>query len=252
MSEQIEVISAETPQVEAEILETEVTEQPAPETQKPDSDKKLTNKLSRQDRKIGQLTAIKHQQAAELEALRKQIAGSQQPQAKSEAPKESDYESYHEYMRALQKHDLEQFKSELSKNGAQEQEALQVQRWAQERTEALGNKAQEFLGANPDAAELLEDYHDLEFPPHIERIFLEADPQETITAFVNLAREGKLEALASMTPTQAAMTIAKASQAKPQVSKAPTPISPARGSAGGGKSLDRMSPDELMAWVNGR
>ena len=81
--------------------------------------------------------------------------------------------------------------------------------------------------------------------------FLEADKPEL--AFYALASEGKLEDLDKMTPTRAARVIALAeikgeemSKARP-VSKAPAPIQQAKGTGTRRKTLDDMSPSELIA-----
>ena len=92
-----------------------------------------------------------------------------------------------------------------------------------------------------------------ELPEHVQTAFLEAE--NPALAVYALAKEGKLQTLITMSPYQAAMAIGRAqdrgealTKAK-QVTNAPAPIAPAKGSGQGGKTLDRMDGNELMAWL---
>jgi hypothetical protein len=92
-----------------------------------------------------------------------------------------------------------------------------------------------------------------ELPEHIQLAFLEAENPSF--AFYSLAKEGKLESMLNMSPYQAAALIARhedkaiaLSKAK-QVTKAPAPLTPAKGTAVGSKSIESMSGKELLKWM---
>lgn len=247
---------------------TETTDAEAPDAESTEVDskgvefpKKAVNAITRRDRQIGKLRAQFEQERAaraELEAKIAQLQQPAQPVKTDGPPKETEFNTYAEYLEARQEFLLNQKLSERDAKASEAQkkqtEALQTQKeqaWAAERETVVAKQAQEFTSTVPDAQAVFEEYADVidEFSPELQRLFLEAD--NTPLAFYNLAKEGKLEALVSMPLARAAMEIGRAqvkAVQKPQT-KAPAPLPAARGSVAGSKSLEQMSPDELLKWV---
>ncbi len=88
-------------------------------------------------------------------------------------------------------------------------------------------------------------------PQAIKEIVLESDNPSY--AIYQLAKDGQLDDLAEASPARAALMIARAedkalAQCKPKT-QAPSPLSSAKGTAKGEKSLDQYSPDELRKWM---
>lgn len=230
------------------VEDSEVKQDETPEETFP---KKAVNALSRRDKQIGKLKAQYEQAQSELNQLRQ--AQAVKPQVKSDgAPKEADFNNYADYMEARTEWKIEQRLADRDGKQQQAQTATQEEAYINSRREHLSATAKEFVKSIPDAQSVIDDHADIadEFPPHIQRLFLDAD--NAPLAFYNLAKEGKLEALASMSPARAAMEIGRAQAqtvTKPQT-KAPAPLPASRGSVASGKSLDSMSGDELLKWIN--
>jgi hypothetical protein len=243
---------------ETEGTQPEVADEPA----KPDQPKelspaeeleKLRRAKARDDRRIGKLTAQKYQYQKEADELRARFSKPEQATQKplnTGEPKETDFNNYAEYMRAVNKYDLQQELAQRDSKQQVTQQTAQEQAWIGQREQAVALKAQEFAKENPEVIALVEEYGEVidELPPAIQRAFLEAD--NAPLAFFNLAKEGRLEELANMSPARAAMEIGRAQMqapAKPKT-KAPTPLPASRGSVASGKSLDQMSGKELLKW----
>lgn len=224
--------------------------------------KKAENALAKAKGKAAQLRAERDQERAARQRLEQQLAQYSQPQTKQASanngePKETDFNNYAEYMRAVQKFDLQQeFAARDSKQQVTQQTA-QEQAWVTQREQAVATKAQEFVKENPEVTDLVEEFGDVidgwqTTHPHITRAFLEAD--NAPLAFYNLAKEGKLEELANMSPARAAMEIGRAQTqaiAKPKT-KAPTPLPAARGSVAVGKKPEDLSGDEIRSWMRAK
>lgn len=214
--------------------------------------KKAVNAISRRDKQIGKLKAQWEQAQAEINQLRQQApqAAPNKPVNEGE-PKESDYQNYHDYMRAVQKYDLGQEIAKLHGKQQETQKTAQDKAWIDQREQAVMQKAQEIAKDNPEIIALIEEHADIadDFSPELQRLFLEAD--NAPLAFYNLAKEGKLEALASMSLAKAAMEIGRAQTQAPTKpkTKAPTPLPASRGSVPSGKSLDDMSGGEIRSWL---
>ena len=159
-------------------------------------------------------------------------------------------------MRAVAKYDTKQELASRESKQKETHQTTQEQQWIAQREQAVAAKAQEFAKETPELLELVEEYGDVidELPPQIQRVFLEAE--NAPLAFYNLAKEGKLESLASMSPARAAMEIGRAQTQAPTkpkpVTNAPAPMSPAKGTGASGKSLDRMSWEETRKWLEAR
>lgn len=251
------------PQADAKVEEQQpentdaTTEQAEPKPVKTPWPKEAENALSRAKgnaARYKQQAQFEAKARAELEAKLAQYEKSQQPQqAKPKstdgAPREEDYETYAEFMDAKTEWKLEQKFAERETKAKESQESAQKEAWRDERKAVVAEQTKELLTENKDILPLLQEYSDLldELPPAIDDLFLEAD--NGALAFLNLAREGKLEALLTMSPTRAAIEIDRAQRQTPsqnEITKAPPPLSPARGVAATGKSLSQMSPKEVL------
>jgi hypothetical protein len=276
-------VAAQTqPEIKAEAVvevkpadEVTETEQESPEetqeesTPDPESEKrKLTNKLAKEQRRIGRLTAEKYQHERERDAEREEVkrlqaklamyeAGSNKPQ--DGKPREEDFEGrpYGDYLDALTDWKFEQ---KLQANQAKESEQktkLETQNWHQERSDALDDNAEQAKEAFPDFQRVI----DKAIPqgglaPHVRKAFLAAD--NGAYALYALAKEGTLEDLNDMSPERAAMQIGRMEDKGLSLSKqktktnAPAPLSPAKGTGSGGKSLHEQSIPELMKMFNNK
>lgn len=248
--------------------EEQETEQQTQEVDTP-FPKKAVNAISRRDKTIGK-------QRAELEAMRAEIArlagqaqgnNQREPQQQPQQPRpqqvnndgrpqEKDYTTYAEYLEAVNDWKIEQRLnqrlSEFTNKQKQEQQTAQDNAWRQERLTAVDQQAAEFAKEYPEIGQLWEEYGDViqEYPDELKNIFLAAD--NAPLAFLNLAKAGKIEAIASMSPAQAAMEIGRA-QAQPPTkpkTKAPTPLPASRGSVPTGKPLKDLTPREAWKLFN--
>ncbi len=216
--------------------------------------KKAVNALSRRDKMIKKLRAEQQKLMEELESLK-----SAKPEADVEAPKEDDFETYGDYLKAVIQHET---KNGLAKTQyEQQQKYLEQQRQQheqliqQERIERVYEQSQEFAKQVPDYNQVLEQNLATvdSFPPEIENLFYEID--NAPLAFYTLAKEGRLETLSTMSPVMAAVEIGRAldrgktSISKRNVTNAPSPMSGVSGKGDAVKSPTEMSPDELMKWV---
>lgn len=235
---------AETPEIAVPEEEVEPKAEPPKQEDAP-WPKKAQNALSRRDKEIGKLRA-------QLQQLQAQREAPPQNQPKSDRPKEADFQTYGEYLKADALYDMRQELAKDKEASKTEELSAKEREWMAERDMEIGQKTQEYMKAIPDYAEVAQENADIlaEMPPHIQKAFYEAD--DAPMAFYNLAKEGKLEALASMSPYRAAMEIARAEMKKPvaQISKAPRPMQGATGKGPSSSSLDSKSPDELMKWLN--
>lgn len=257
-------------QIDDEIAtEEDIAEDETPEDKELDSDgedededspfpKKATRALERRNKKINKLRAEK----AELEQKLAEYANNQQPKEQQinkqstpdglQEPQEDDYDDYAEYLKAVGKYEV---RKEYADNEAQAQYRKQTesqQLWVQERAKQIDVRAAEAVKTIPELNGLYNENQDIieGYSNATKMAFLEADAPEM--AFYALAKEGRLEELDGMSPTRVAREIAlaeirgeKLAKTRPQ-SKAPAPIKPAKGSGTSRKTLDDMSPSELL------
>lgn len=212
--------------------------------------KKALNALSYRDKKIAKLNAEKSSILAEVEQLKQELArykgGNAQP---SEGGlREEDFPTYAEYLKAQA---VEEALNKFKELNPQPQKSQEADPYIVQREQQIAQKAQEYKKTIPDYAQILDSHIEMidALPEAVQHAFYEAD--DAALAFYNLAKSGDLASLAGMTPTQAAMAIAKASVRKPE--SAPPqhrPIAGAKGTGKSGKSLEDMSPAELMNWLN--
>lgn len=242
-------------------IENATAEQPiesdeqSPDDAKPDDDmvvfpKKAINALAHRDRKIGKLKAEQAALRAELEQYRSTQATNQKtsPQPTQDGPREEDFDSYGDFLIARAKFELKQEqKGEESKKQQTEFEAKKAQ-WATEREQFIATKVIEHKKVIPDFETVVNESADIadELPEYVVNAFYEAD--DGALAFYNLAKQGKLEELATMSPYKAAMVIARAQDApvfQPKT-QAPRPMAPAKGTGITSKPLDDLSGKDLL------
>lgn len=242
-------------------IETAASEQPADKAEqsqddaKPEDDmvvfpKKAINALAHRDRKIGKLKAETAALRAELERYTSSQANNQKPspQQSTNGPREEDYESYGEFLIARAKFELKQEQQGNELKQKEAQTSAQKAQWAAERETEILQKRAEYAKAIPDFESVVNEYADYadDFPEYIVQAFYEAD--DAAIAFYNLAKQGKLQELSTMSPFKAAMVIAKAQDApmiQPKV-QTPKPMAPARGTGITSKPLDDLSGKDLL------
>lgn len=224
--------------------------------------KKALNALSKRDKKIGKLQA----QVAALLAEKASWSGGQpQNQATqskqsngSQPPKEEDFDSYGDFLAAKTEYQILQKLSEQQqarqKEETSQRELAAKQEWIESRDEEIGRSASEYAKQIPDFMQVLQECSALSdsMPPHIVELFYEAD--DTAMAIYNLAKEGKIERLASMSPMKAAIEIDRAGSRVPQVKKVSSAPEPMKGASGaqtqGARRLEDLSGEEIIKRLN--
>lgn len=174
------------------------------------------------------------------------------------APKESDFTTLMDYLEAKDKYQeanyewkLEQKISELKPK-----EPVQVDTVQAERIQQIGVKALEFAKAVPEYKSLYQQNADFfeGMPKALEDAIYAAD--DAPLALYALMKEDRLLDLEGMSPQRMAIEIGRAEERgksylnspKP-VSNAPQPFPKAGRVTSGTKSLDNMSPDEILNLV---
>lgn len=222
--------------------------------------KKAENALAKAKGRAAQLKAERDNERAARQRLEQQLAQysqSQNPQQKpvnTGEPKEGDFTSYADYMRAVQKYDLEQGFAKYEGKQQETQKTQQEQAYYEGLYKQTQAKSDEFISQVPDAQSVFDEHAETieACPDNIYKLFLESG--DAPLAAYNLAKQGRLEEIIAMSPAKAAIEIGRAlaqAPAKPKT-KAPTPLPATRGSVPSGKSLDQMSGPELLKWVNSK
>lgn len=228
------------------------TEQPFP--------KKAVNAISRHKKNANKYKAERDAFAKEIEALKKQVETSKTVQRPSE-PKLDEFDTVSEYLKAQARYETQNALSDHENQRAEDRlQTLESQRKdleIEEKVEYVSNQAVEFIEKVPDAKEYMQKYTPLfdaweqQNPDLVEIIYsLDNAPQ----AIYNLAKSGAIETLASRPIQLAAAMLYQAQMTQPKVapkvSQAPKPISAVKGGGASKTSLNSMSPDKLVEWVN--
>lgn len=241
---------------ESQEANTEATEK-EPELTLEEKYRKAENKIRHDREKIAKarakaerLAGEAQQYKAELEKLR---AEREQKATAPQKPKMEDFDSVEDYVDAVATFRAKENNQQAPKEAVLTPEQQQEQIWIAQREAVVAQQAREFIKTNPEAVEIIQDNADVidDFPQHIKNVLL-ASENPTL-AVVNLVKEGRLEYLGYLPKEVAAMEVQRAlSQggAKAAVSKAPAPISTAKGTAVGTKSPESMSVKEALKWVN--
>ena len=248
----IEERAAESEQEDAPATEELTTDEPK-ESDDVVFPKKAINALSRRDKQIGKLQAERAALQAELQTYREKAITAQN----QDAPNEDSFDNYGDYIKAVARHELKQETSQEAQKDAEARLQETDQRWLDERSNYTIEKTREAISTIPGLQQLITENADVvaSLHPNTERAFLEAD--EPVLAFYALAKEGKLEALQSMSPAKAAMEIGKAEirgaeymKNKP-VTKAPAPITPLKGNGQVNKNINGQSSwSDIQKWLN--
>lgn len=213
--------------------------------------KKAVNALSRRDKIIAKERAEKAAILAELEQLRSMSQAKPQEKPIADGPPNvEDFEGdYVEFLEANILYKIKQEQVLREQENLKIQSQNQQQQWEAEREQVIAKNAEAHTTQIPDFAQVVDEYADIAdtFSPELQRVFLEAD--DAALAFYNLAKEGKLQSLAQMSPYKAAMEIAIAQTKKPslnRVTSAPDPIKGVSSRGSSTKSTDEMSGEELL------
>lgn len=219
-------------------------------------EKKLLNAMSHRDRRIGKLTAQRYETEAKIRQLEEQLAKyNTKDVPKSTAPETSKFDNYEDYLVALADYKVNEKLTESEKKRQQEQSQVHENTRHVERVAHLEENDIAAREHFPDFENVFKENEPviMDAPDHVKKAFLEAD--NPAYAFYALAKEGKLEDLFTMSPYQVVSTIGKyedkglALSKTKQVTKAPAPLAPAKGTGGSGKSLNSMSGNDLLDWV---
>lgn len=250
--------AVETPvnEVAPDVAATEAT---APETEgeatepaKAEGDeqfpRKAVNAISKRDKQIGKLRAEREALKREVEALRSRATDT------TKVPKEDDFNQYTDYLKAQARHEAQQAVTENVLESKESQlKSLDVQErttWEDERVNNAVETARSLKAQLPDLDKVYqENAHVFEtFSDELGDMFLHLD--NPALAMYNLVKDGKFDRLSGMPLHLAAFEIMQAHAKKPQasnpVSQAPKPISAAKGSGTGQKSVSEMSYQELV------
>lgn len=212
--------------------------------------KKLENALSYQRKQRAKAQREAQEQRQRLEQLEKELA--QFKPKSDDAPKEENYNSYSEYLEAKQEYLLEKKLAERELKAKEATKTTEVNNFRQQQEARIVQQEAEFKKIAPDFDSVIAPYSDVfsNLPQPITEQLLKAD--NLPLAVYNLAKEGKLEELPFMDAIDAAVEIRLAQRAAPTPpqSKAPPPITAARGAASASKTLSNMTPDEIGKWLN--
>lgn len=253
-----EVVENEAVSEQAENHENETAEQEEKRLTEAEWLKKERNTVSRRDKQLAKLRREYDATQAELAKYRQQP---QQQAVSSELkePQENEFKNYHEYIRALERFDrtkdLKAFEDRLNAKETLSVREYQQKQWEVERDIALDKAGEEYTKQVPNFMEMVAQNASViqGFPDSIKRVIKEVDAQDVVKAFHAMVENDTLEDLADMTPVQAAAAIVRAANMpkKPaSITRAPAPMASARGTSQGSKTLNRMSPQELVDWVN--
>jgi len=226
--------------------------------------KKAQNAMARRDKTIAKMRAAQTERDREFQAMRAELDALKSPP--QEAPKETDFETYGEYLQALAIHagqNGNQQQQDQNQEQPKTQEEIEAdvrqQIHVEKREKAITAQAEQYIAEVSDFEQVTQENIDIveNFSPELIMTMLEAE--DAPLAFYALAKEGKLEDIANMTPVQAAREIAFAegrgrdmiaAMQKPTVSEAPQPIAGAQAASSGSKSLAEKTADEIDAWVD--
>ena len=211
--------------------------------------KKARNAISYRDKKIAKLQA----QLRETQQAQQQPS-QQQQQSDPNAPSEDQFDSYADYIKASAKYEImQELKDQQPQAQAQEYNLQEQQHIAQAQAN-LQKKEQEYSKSIPDYQEVISEHMELlsYLPDEIKQVFNEAD--DAPLAIYNLAKSGDLAGLAEVSPYKAAMIIERAQFNKPAQTKVVAPKhAPIKGTTGAGRSgktIDDMTPDEILKKYN--
>lgn len=211
-------------------------------------------------KRIDRLTAASKAKDERLAAAEREL---QELKAKApkadDGPKESDYDSWEDFHKAVVEHKANKLASErIAAEKEKEVKALQEQKTAESRKQFM-EKAQAFATDNPDFDEVAKQATQIMNEMGqaganvgmLEGMILGFEnPAEML---YHVGKEGLVEELMTMPPMSAMrelvkMEIALQGAAKKEAPQAPEPIK-STGGKGGSKSLHERSGKEIMDWL---
>lgn len=223
------------------------------EGEKSDLPKEVKKALDKNKRYIRNLKEREKNLLAEIEKLK----------AEKIEPKQIDADKFEgSYGELIKQQSMEEMKAMLSQNQQQmklDQLMLQQQQIMADQTQAIQLEAVEYGKQSEDFAKVVPANADRfnVLPAEIQNLFFELE-SPSLAAYA-LAKEGKIEQLAFMSPYMAAAELVQAqargqqylqSTSKKQVSNAPAPIQGVRGTAKAAPArLNEKSPDDLYKWI---
>lgn len=254
----------EAPQGEAETKEPQI---------KPDSELTPEQLAKREANRMSHLNSKLAKMKRENRELREAMDRNQAPktsqttlpnQAKAEngapvKPVESNFETWGQfldakdaYYEALADWKVEQKLSERDTKQAESTKQEQVNAKTISRIQEVAAQEQEFAKANPEYTALYEQHADFmnNLPRPVAEALIEAD--NASLALFALMKEGNLESLEDLPPLKISMEIGRAELRgerylnQNKATNAPQPMTPARGTASTGKSLENKSVEELL------
>lgn len=266
MSEELQAVSNDAP-LEGVSNAPEVTAEVKPEEKAKTGDPRLDdpwpesarNAVNRREKALAKERAQLAQYRRELNELRAAQEKAAKDAGQPKEPNENDFDTYGDYLKAVAKFRPQEKPQETVDPKTIHEQALQqarVQMHYEQRKQAVIPAIEKAMTEHPELAQLEEEFADVidSAPEPVLLAFL--DSENPAAAFYALAKEGKLEQLAHMPPTQMAYAIAQAELRGTQmmkaskVSKAPTPIQGVKGASSGSRSLgDFKNVDDVMKWV---
>lgn len=274
MTNEIEtIVEAEAPEVveteavieQAETPETETSAQEEKRLTEAEWLKKERNVVSRRDKTIGKERALRNQLEAQYQAAQAELAKYRQFQQQSlqnelKEPNPNDFPGdYTAYLRAVNRYDqtkeLKAFEERLNAKETTSVSSYREQQFLAQSDTALQQATLEYAKIVPNIEQMIQEHGQTitAFPDSIKRVIREVDPQDVVKAFHAMVENDTLEDLADMSPVQAAAAIVRAAgmpSKSAAFTKAPTPMAAARGTGAPTKTINRMSPEELVQWVN--
>lgn len=249
---------AENENIEADAESTEEVETEAEQDEAQEDDvvfpKKAVNALSRRDKQIAKYKAQNEElqkQLYELQAMQQQAAP---PKQELKEPTINDFDDYESYEAArvqfLVNQILEQQNSQQKEQAQLTKEQAEQEQYLIERHAHVDAKADELMQVASDYIDVINEHGDIldSASPELEAAVLQMD--NAPLAIYNLAKAGRLEAVAQM-PVNLAMIelmLAEKQEIKQvnKVSSAPAPMKATKGTGTGFKEWSQKSPRELV------
>lgn len=192
---------------------------------------------------------------AELEARHKAPESKTTPD--DGRPQEKDYgkdgKTWGDYARDLARFEAKQIADENKRTTQEQTSKDERQERIQERVEHAADNSVAAAKAFADFKQVENDNMDVirSLPDTIKELLRESD--NPAYAFYQLAKDGQLSDLADVSPAKAALMIARAEDkalaSKKPITKAPAPLSAAKGTAQGSKPITEFSPNDLRKWL---
>lgn len=258
VDDQVALETSEREKVEATTEEAKPPEENEIDESQEPQNKSYLNALAKSKGKIAKerfLNQEAQKRIAELESRLKAPESKTTPD--DGRPKEQDYgkdgKTWGDYARDLAKFEAKQIAEETKKYTQEQTSKDERHAYMTERVEHAEENSLSAAKAFPDFKQIETDNMGVisSLPQTIKDLFLDSDNPSY--AFYQLVKDGQLEELADVSPSKAALMIARAEDkalaAKKPKTNAPQPLSAAKGSAQGSKPLDDYSPNDIRKWL---